>query len=84
MHKIRAILILIVALVATLSATASPREVIAINDDWRLFFAEDSDSELGKIRSASQGQFSVSDRDSNTPHIKVVRVVTTVNYTLQD
>lgn len=47
-------------------------------------FAEDSDSELGKIRSASQGQFSVSDRDSNTPHIKVVRVVTTVNYTLQD
>jgi hypothetical protein len=47
-------------------------------------FAEDSDSELGKIRSASQGQFSVTDRDSNTPHIKVVRVVTTVNYTLQD
>ena len=45
MHKIRAILILVVALVATLSATASPREVIAINDDWRLFFAEDSDSD---------------------------------------
>lgn len=47
-------------------------------------FAEDSDSELGKIRSASQGQFSVNDRDSNTPHIKIVRVVTTVNYTLKD
>lgn len=47
-------------------------------------FAQDSDSRLGKIRSASQGQFSVTDRDSNTPHIKVVRVVTTVNYMLKD
>lgn len=47
-------------------------------------FAADSDSQLGKIRSASQGQFSVTDRDSNTPYIKVVRVVTTVNYMLKD
>lgn len=47
-------------------------------------FAADSDSRLGKIRSASQGQFSVTDRDSNTPYIKVVRVVTTVNYMLKD
>ena len=44
-------------------------------------FAEDSSSELGKIRLARQGQFSVSDRDSNNSHIKNVRVVTTVkNY----
>ena len=47
-------------------------------------FAEDSDSELGKIRRASQGQFSIYDRDSNTPYIKRVRVVTTVEYHLKD
>lgn len=47
-------------------------------------FAEDSDSELGKIRRASQGQFSIYDRDSNTPYIKRVRVVTTVEYYLKD
>lgn len=46
-------------------------------------FAEDSDSKLGKIRSASQGQFSISDRDQNTPYIKVVRVVTTIEYNLK-
>ena len=47
-------------------------------------FAEDSDSELGKIRRASQGQFSIYDRDNNTPYIKRVRVVTTVEYYLKD
>jgi len=47
-------------------------------------FAEDSDSTLGKIRSASQGQFSISDRDRNNPHIKRVRVVSTVEYYLSD
>ena len=47
-------------------------------------FAEDSDSKIGKIRSASQGQFSISNRDQNTPHIKVVRVVTTIEYSLKD
>lgn len=47
-------------------------------------FAEDSDSELEKIRRASQGQFSIYDRDSNTPYIKRVRVVTTVEYYLKD
>lgn len=46
-------------------------------------FAKDSDSRLGKIRNASQGQFSISDRDANTPYIKSVRVVTTVNYYLK-
>lgn len=47
-------------------------------------FAKDSDSKLGKIKNASQGQFSISDRDMNTPHIKKVRVVTTIDYTLND
>ena len=47
-------------------------------------FAKDSDSRLGKIRRASQGQFSISDRDANTPHIKKIRVVTTIDYYLED
>lgn len=47
-------------------------------------FAADSDSQLGKIKSASQGQFSITDRDSNTPYIKKVRVVATVDYYLSD
>ena len=47
-------------------------------------FAADSDSELGKIRTANQGQFTISDRDANTPYIKSVRVVTTVDYYLKD
>ena len=47
-------------------------------------FAQDSDSVLGKIKSASQGQFSISDRDSNTPYIKRVRVVSTLTYYLKD
>ena len=46
-------------------------------------FAKDSDSKLGKIRNASQGQFSISERDANTPYIKSVRVVTTINYYLR-
>ena len=41
-------------------------------------FAENSHSRLNKIVSADQGQFSIDDRDSNTPYIKKVRVVTTV------
>lgn len=47
-------------------------------------FALDSASTLGKIKTASQGQFSIEDRDSNTPHIKKVRVVSTVEYYLSD
>jgi len=47
-------------------------------------FAEDSDSELGKIRTADQGQFSIDSRDQNTPWLKNVRVVTTVVYYLKD
>jgi hypothetical protein len=47
-------------------------------------FAADSGSSLGRIRSASQGQFSIENRDSTTPHIKKVRVVATVEYYLVD
>ncbi len=47
-------------------------------------FAENSHSSLNKIVSADQGQFSIDDRDSNTPYIKKVRVVTTVTYSLKD
>ena len=47
-------------------------------------FASDSDSKLGKIKKASQGQFSISARDKNNPHIKKVRVVSTVEYYLSD
>ena len=47
-------------------------------------FAKDSDSRLGKIRRANQGQFVISNRDENTPYIKQVRVVTTIDYYLKD
>lgn len=47
-------------------------------------FAEDSHSKLGKIKSASQGQFSIEDRDQYTPYIKKVRVVSTIEYYLKD
>lgn len=47
-------------------------------------FAEDSQSRLGKIKTASQGQFTIKERDKNTPHIKSVRVVSTVEYYLND
>lgn len=47
-------------------------------------FAADSNSVLGKIKRASQGQFSINNRDRNNPHIKKVRVVSTVVYYLSD
>jgi hypothetical protein len=47
-------------------------------------FAADSKSRLGKIKSASQGLFSVEDRDTGTPYMKKVRVVSTVEYYLSD
>ena len=56
-------------------ATKNAREVA-------VKFAKDSESKLGKIKSANQGTFSIEDRDSNTPYIKKVRVVTNVTYYL--
>ncbi len=47
-------------------------------------FAKNSQSKLNKIVSADQGQFSIDNRDDNTPWIKRVRVVTTVTYSLKD
>ena len=47
-------------------------------------FAKDSDSGLGKIKTATQGTFTIEDRDSNTPYIKRVRVVTSVTYYLDN
>ncbi len=47
-------------------------------------FAEDSESKLGKIKTASQGQFSIEDRDQYTPYIKRVRVVSSIQYYLKD
>lgn len=47
-------------------------------------FAKDSHSSLGKIKHASQGYFSINDRDPSTPYIKKVRVVTNVSYYLDD
>ncbi len=56
-------------------ATSNAREAAAK-------FAEDSQSSVGRIKSATQGQFSISNRDAYTPWIKNVRVVTTVTYSL--
>jgi hypothetical protein len=47
-------------------------------------FAKASESELGKIQTAGQGQFEIGDRDQNTPYIKKLRVVTTVTYSLKE
>ena len=58
-------------------ATLNAREVA-------LKFAKDSQSTLGKIKRANQGRFSISSRDTHHPHIKKVRVVSTIDYTLVD
>ncbi len=47
-------------------------------------FADDSDSEIGDIMSANQGQFSIENRDNYTPYIKKIRVVTSLSYALKN
>lgn len=47
-------------------------------------FAKDSESSLGVIIRANQGQFTIEDRDGNTPYIKKVRVVSTIDYSLEN
>lgn len=46
-------------------------------------FADDSESELGKIKEATQGYFEIEDRDEYTPYVKTVRVVTNVVFFLK-
>lgn len=46
-------------------------------------FAKDSSSQVGIIRRATQGAVEINDRDSSSPHRKLVRIVTTVDYFLQ-
>jgi hypothetical protein len=60
------------------------QEAIANAEKTARQFAENSHSTLNKIVSADQGQFSINDRDENTPYIKKVRVVTTITYSLKD
>lgn len=63
-----------------------PQMIKEANDNARMAgdqFASDSHSSLGKIKEATQGLFSVENRDSNTPYIKRVRVVTNVTFYLK-
>ena len=59
-------------------------EAIRNAETTAMQFAKNSKSSLDKIMHADQGQFSIDDRDQNTPYIKKVRVVTTVTYSLKD
>ena len=59
-------------------------EAIANAEQTAQQFAKNSKSKLDKIINADQGQFSIENRDSNTPYIKKVRVVTTITFGLKD
>ncbi|ODC02513.1 hypothetical protein BFW38_02080 [Terasakiispira papahanaumokuakeensis] len=58
-------------------ATANAREAAAR-------FARDSGAQVGGIRHAEQGYFSINDLDSYTPEVKKIRVVTRIDYQLED
>jgi len=46
-------------------------------------FAQDSRSKVGPIRKATQGTIEIEDRDAASPELKVIRVVTTVDFFLE-
>lgn len=47
-------------------------------------FASDSQSKVGKIKTATQGQFSIESVDNSTPYLMNVRVVSSITYYLED
>lgn len=47
-------------------------------------FARDSGSKVGKIKSANQGYFSITDLDQNSGVMKQVRVVSTLEFYIED
>ena len=59
-------------------------EAISNAEQTALQFAKNSHSKIDKIMKADQGQFSIDNRDENTPYIKKVRVVSTVTYSLKN
>ncbi len=46
-------------------------------------FAKDANAKIDGVITAQQGQFSIDDRDGNTPYIKRIRVVNTVEYAIK-
>ncbi len=60
------------------------KEAIKNAEEAARQFSDNSDSHLGGILQATQGQLSIEDRDETTPYIKKIRVVTTVTYALND
>jgi len=73
-------------LYTALESVKPPMIVEATKDARRAAeqFASDSGSHVGTIRKAQQGYFAIEDRDEFSPEVKRVRVVTTVEYFLED